>query len=581
MPNTRAIAPEVQKDTVTFTIKVDGQALDATFQVAGVTVWKEINRVASARLTLVDGDPAAEKFVASNAPVFLPGKEIEILAGYHSKEDTIFKGIVVRHSIRIRKGGGQLTVECKDPAVKMTLQPRSRYFLEKKDSEILEEIIGGYSLQKQVEATQSKHEEVVQKDLSDWDFLVHRADRNGQMVLTEAGKVQVFKPDFKQKPILEVQYGDTLLEFDAEIDARCQPEVVKASFWSQADHEWIEMDAKEPSTPAAGNVSASDLAGAMGFKTFVMSVNAQPKEEEVQSLADARLLRNRLARIRGRAAFVGQAKLLPGQLLSLKGVGERFEGDVFVSAVRHTLAEGNWISDAQFGLDPMWFLERPELPATTFGGLLSQVQGLQVGVVTQLEGDPGKEHRLRLKLPGVQPDSEGAWARIATLDAGDSRGSFFRPEIGDEVLVGFFDNDPRYPVVLGGLHSSAKPAPLEAKDDNHQKGFFSRSKMKFLWDDDKKSLELSTPAGNRVLLSEDEKTLGLQDQHGNKIVLDKSGITLESTKDITLKAKNNLVLEGNQLEAKAKTKASMNGNASTEVKSGGTLTIKGAMVQIN
>ena len=51
---------------------------------------------------------------------------------------------------------------------------------------------------------------------------------------------------------------------------------------------------------------------------------------------------------------------------------------------------------------------------------------------------------------------------LATLDAGKERGTFFRPEIGDEVVVGFLNDDPRHPVILGMCHSSAKPAPEPA-----------------------------------------------------------------------------------------------------------------------
>jgi len=55
----------------------------------------------------------------------------------------------------------------------------------------------------------------------------------------------------------------------------------------------------------------------------------------------------------------------------------------------------------------------------------------------------------------ISTSDDGIWARISTLDAGKQRGTFFRPEIGDEVIVGFLNDDPRYPVVLGMVNSSA------------------------------------------------------------------------------------------------------------------------------
>ena len=73
-------------------------------------------------------------------------------------------------------------------------------------------------------------------------------------------------------------------------------------------------------------------------------------------------------------------------------------------------------------------------------------------------------HRIQVRLPFVAQtptgtQSEGIWARLSTLYAGDKRGFVFRPEIGDEVIVGFINNDPNDAIVLGATHSNKYPAP--------------------------------------------------------------------------------------------------------------------------
>ncbi|MEI6306393.1 MAG: phage baseplate assembly protein V, partial [Deltaproteobacteria bacterium] len=188
----------------------------------------------------------------------------------------------------------------------------------------------------------------------------------------------------------------------------------------------------------------------------------------------------------------------------------------------------------------------------------------------------------------VSDAEEGIWSRIATLDAGKSRGTFFRPEIGDEVVVGFLNDDPRHPVVLGMCHSSAKPAPEPAKDANHRKGYVSREKMHFIFDDEKKVILLDTPAGNKLTLSEDNKGIVIEDQNGNKITLDDSGIKIESSKDMTLKAAKDIKIEGMNLDLKAQTAFKAAGTASAEVsgasttiKGSATTVIQGGIVQIN
>jgi uncharacterized protein involved in type VI secretion and phage assembly len=189
----------------------------------------------------------------------------------------------------------------------------------------------------------------------------------------------------------------------------------------------------------------------------------------------------------------------------------------------------------------------------------------------------------------IDPAAEGIWARWVAPDAGAERGIFFRPEIGDEVIVGFLGQDPRHPVILGMVHSSQKPAPIPAKDDNHEKAIVTRSKMRLHFDDDKKTVTVDTPGGNSVVLSDDEQAITLTDQHGNRITMNSDGITLEGSK-ITLKSKQETVIDaGSELKAKSKAgteiaagaQLKVSGKASANFETSGVATIKGSLVKIN
>jgi Rhs element Vgr protein len=313
---------------------------------------------------------------------------------------------------------------------------------------------------------------------------------------------------------------------------------------------------------------------------------AQP---ELQAWADARLLKERLAKLRGRAKTQGFAAAAPGAMVELKGVGTRFEGMQFVSGVRHTVANGNWVTDLQFGLNPQLFAESYNLRPLPAGGLLPGVSGLQIGVVSALEGDPANEERIAVRLPLLASAGDGLWARLATLDAGKQRGTFFRPEIGDEVVVGFLEGDPRHPVVLGMCHSSAKPAPESLADANHHKGYVSRSKLRLMFDDDKKIIRVETPGGNRLTLSDDANRIVLQDQHGNKITMDSKGISIVSSKDLTFKASGNFKLDAASnvdIKAQAALTVAASGSAeisgsTTKVNGSATVIVKAGMVLIN
>jgi uncharacterized protein involved in type VI secretion and phage assembly len=268
-------------------------------------------------------------------------------------------------------------------------------------------------------------------------------------------------------------------------------------------------------------------------------------------------------------------------MIQINGIGERFEGKLFVTGVQHSINKGTWETVLQFGLNPEWFAQTNGIQQPLAGALLPAIQGLQIGVVTKLEGDPDGEDRIMVRLPTINTEDEGIWSRVSTLDAGENRGTFFRPEIDDEVIVGFINNDPRHAVILGMLNSSKKPAPLQAKDDNHEKGYVSRGELKVLFNDDKKTISIETPAGNKVLISEEDKAIKMEDQNGNKFTMDKDGIKLESVKDIVLKAEADVKTDGVNIKIKGSAEAKLEGSSSAEVSSGGSTTVKGSTVKIN
>ncbi|WP_343605902.1 type VI secretion system tip protein VgrG [Fluviicola sp.] len=581
MNNTGTIQTGKSPDMATYQILVDNQEIPGTYPVSAISVRKEFNRISLARIVFYDGTASDRSFEISDSAFFVPGKKIQINAGYHSDNKMIFKGVIIRHSVKVRGGSLSLTVECKDEAVKMTVGRKSRYFYDSTDSDIFEQLAGEYKLEKSVESTSYKHEKLVQYNASDWDFLVSRAQANGKLCFTDNGKLIIQKPDTSQDPLETVANGFSLIDFDAEIDARTQFSKITALSWNAADQEISRIEAKKPSVKTSGNLDSQQLSDVIGLQDLELRYGGNLNETEAQDWADSKMLFQQMAKIRGRVRFQGIDKIKPGNILKLEGVGARFNGSVFVSGVQHTINSGLWTVDAQFGLDPVWFSETYDINETPAAGLVPAVKGLQYGVVSQLQDDPQGEYRIMVKLPVVDSSEQGIWCRVATLDAGENRGSFFLPEIGDEVLVAFINEDPNNAVVVGMLNSSAKPAPLTASDDNDIKGFVTRSEMKFLFDDKKKSVTIETPAGKKVIIDEDAGEITLQDENSNTLKMNKDGISVESGKDLVLKATGDVTIEGMNIEITGQAEVKASGNAGTEVSSSATTTIKGSIVQIN
>jgi phage protein D len=103
MTASRNITTYKSADLVTYKILVDGTELPATVSVLNINIEKELNRIPSAKIMIADGNPSEQDFPVSNDSLLIPGKEIEIKAGYHSDEETIFKGIIIKHSRQINR----------------------------------------------------------------------------------------------------------------------------------------------------------------------------------------------------------------------------------------------------------------------------------------------------------------------------------------------------------------------------------------------------------------------------------------------------------------------------------------------
>lgn len=549
-----------------------------------MSIAKQANKLSWARLIYADGAAAVGDFPLSNEDLLIPGKSIEIKAGAADDPTTLFKGVIVKHSLKLRgHTQPQLIVECRHKAAKLTVGRKNAYFAEQTDSDVITALLDGAGLSAEVDSTSVTHEQLVQYASSDWDFLLARAHANGLLVLCgDEENVSVVAPSPSGEPEIELVFGATLLELDVEMDAREQYGAVKGRSWDPAAQEVVEVEAADPGIADPGNLSSSDLAGTLGVDHFPLQHVGLP-EPEAQAWADATWMYSQLGRVRGLAKCEGIGGVDPGMLAKLTGVGERFAGPVYLTGVRHEfdLVRG-WKTYLQFGTVEAPKTGHGDMSAPKAGALVPGVSGLQIGVVASNEGDPASEHRVQVRMPMVSSDDDGSWARVATLDAGDDRGTFFRPEVGDEVLLGFLDDDPRNPVILGMLHSSAKPAPWEGSDDNHEKGYRSRSKLELHFNDDTKVLTLSTPNGNSIVLSEEDGGITITDENGNVIALSSDGIRIESCAKLELVSADAATIEsGADLELTAGAAGKFEGSAGVEVSSSAETVIKGSLVRIN
>ena len=155
--------------------------------------------------------------------------------------------------------------------------------------------------------------------------------------------------------------------------------------------------------------------------------------------------------------------------------------------------------------------------------------------------DPDNLGRVMVSLPwapdlGVEPYA--AWARLATLMAGNKRGTLFIPEVNDEVLVAFQGGDPGRPIVIGALWNGRNQPPpaMDRSGRNNLKSIITRNGVTLEFSDDTgvEALSLRTPGGNKLVLKDGPGVVTITDSNGNVVRLDSDGIALLSSKNVRI-----------------------------------------------
>lgn len=324
--------------------------------------------------------------------------------------------------------------------------------------------------------------------------------------------------------------------------------------------------------------------------------------EVTSTAAEAALVARGLAAGTGRVAGRGRAtfvpELRPGGVVRIQGVGGA-NGRYYVREVSHQVDERSLRTTFVVGDRAPLRLSDPWSTPAPVSSL--RHTGVTVGVVDNLR-DPDGLGRVRVQLAGLSDSVSSHWARVISLGGGSNHGLVILPEINDEVLVAFEEDDVRRPVVIGGLFGSrvrpAGPAAIEngAVVSRHLvSGKGHRVELADGPAASKEHVQLVLADGQHLLrIGKDKSELKAANtpltisSGGASISFDgRGGITIKAT-TLTLEAQQALKLDGLQVQAKAKTQfeasgvqATLSGSATATVKSGGIAEVSGATVKIN
>jgi uncharacterized protein involved in type VI secretion and phage assembly len=171
-----------------------------------------------------------------------------------------------------------------------------------------------------------------------------------------------------------------------------------------------------------------------------------------------------------------------------------------------------------------------------------RLYGAYPATVTDIK-DPDSQGRIKIKLPW-SPDNSGSgyevWARLAVLMAGNNRGSWFIPDVNDEVVVIFEGGDARRPYVVGAVWngSDTPPESMDGAGNNFKKVLRSRKGVKLTLDDTdgQEKFIVETPGGQKMTLKDGPGAVEIVDSNGNSIKLESAGITITASAKVTVNA---------------------------------------------
>jgi uncharacterized protein involved in type VI secretion and phage assembly len=196
-------------------------------------------------------------------------------------------------------------------------------------------------------------------------------------------------------------------------------------------------------------------------------------------------------------------------------------------------------------------------------------EGLIIGVVTNAT-DPEGLARVKVSYPTLGDQLVSGWLPVLTPCAGKgqaaSRGMFFQPDVGDEVIVGCIAGDLNQAIVLGALFNQVNKPPVQSEQQNDVYKLVSRagSTLTFVDTEGSQSIELQDKAGN-----------------GLKISVDDESVTITAKKAITLSCAGKITIHGGSVEIQSDDGVAISATGSVSVKGGPEISANAGMIKLN
>lgn len=574
----------------------------------GISVNTAINKIPKARLEFHFNEFIADKCGNKNYSItpanafepgdenkelsFSPGTEVIISIGWAEKKQQVFKGLITKHQLSVKNNGTQiLTLECKHIANRMTLTTKTRMLHQDvgagsnsnevsrvDDDTVLNHLVENsgtdLSLNIQDQPLYSfDHENMLQYNCSDWDFLVMRAEATSRVCIVSGEEIILLHPKIGRPTDFKITAGENLLEYAAELDETIASPEITIHSW-----EIDEQDMQEVSETAVNLVPGAHAVREEAFLNYPGDLSASESRAWVKNLVD----RKALARVRSTARLKGTNDIEIGQTISLSEFARGWNKDAFVSGIKQVIVKGSWYTYVQFGLTDKKHAEIYNITGKASESVMPAIQGLHYGKAVDYKKSEGGHELLEVELStgNESATKQTLYARLSTFAAGSNGGAVFRPYPGDEVVIGFIGNDPRFPVVLGALYNSQDESPYGLKNNEQQETGLCINDWKILINEESQSMDIASPEGQLFKIDDQNKSIHMIHDDQNAISINREGITMDASK-VVIKGSQGVELSGAKISGKADSEMKLESGLTLSLEGKVSAKLKGKITQIN
>ena len=511
---------------VTLTVNDQGFLDNTTFE-----TYLTQHTNAHDEFTIVVSDTAIDDFygqVMRNSKNLL-GEPITIHIHHKGAVVQSFKGIIAQVSDKRNEGGGYGNLHISGYGLSILLDSgeECQSYEDKTLPEIIAEATNEYGdvkvNTKGMVNTKYKIPYVVQYKESDYQFIQRLARRYGEFFFYDGTQLQ-FNNETRQT--VQLSEGDDLIEVAFEL--KIQPQHFSYLSYGVEKGEVEEKNTKNVRLQDKGNpfqFAAVKASEKVFTKKTKVPYNAFTEEFRGDYLADnvrrEKESREQLMEVRGRSR---NPNLRIGGFVKLKDINDKPMESYRIIDIKHH--QSGYDYENEFVAIPdvyiAYYYDREALPRAE----------QQIARVTD-NNDPKGLGRVRVQfIWQVAKKLQTPWIRVVQPHAGGGKGFYFIPEIGEEVLVDFEDQNAERPFVVGSHYNGKEYSPFHNTNNDIK--------------------AIQTRSGHKLIFTEDESIL-LSDKNGNTLRFDTQGknieisapesISLCAGKDINLSAGNNLLMD--------------------------------------